>query len=385
MVPVKRILVPTDFSETSDAALKYGIGLAQAFSAQLYLLHVPKTGVNFEADFPMVQFETAPQERLETLVGEQEARQLRPEYALRIGAPSDEIVRYAGYREIDLIVMGTHGRSGMPHMLMGSVAEKVLRTAPCPVLTVRPPRGAAAKPEADAATAQTAPERPEALAAGGSRALHRVSRLRGTDVEGIDGYIGRVEGFYFDDAEWTIRYIVVNAGSWLTRHPVLISPEAVKRNWGLAGFNVALTRNQVRNSPEIDPQRVLLRQDEERVLGHFGHSLYWKANGRSGSTPNLCSTKEVAGDHIQASDGEIGHVDDFLIDEASWRVDYLVVDTSNWIGGKWVLIAPTTLEGIDWPNSKLLVGLTRDAVKHGPSIDAVTIAPGEDGPPFMIM
>ena len=274
MVPVKRILVPTDFSETSDAALKYGIGLAQAFSAQLYLLHVPKTGVNFEADFPMVQFETAPQERLETLVGEQEARQLRPEYALRIGAPSDEIVRYAGYREIDLIVMGTHGRSGMPHMLMGSVAEKVLRTAPCPVLTVRPPRGAAAKPEADAATAQTAPERPEALAAGGSRALHRVSRLRGTDVEGIDGYIGRVEGFYFDDAEWTIRYIVVNAGSWLTRHPVLISPEAVKRNWGLAGFNVALTRNQVRNSPEIDPQRVLLRQDEERVLGHFGHSLY---------------------------------------------------------------------------------------------------------------
>ena len=142
MIPVKRILVPTDFSETSDAALKYGIGLAQAFSAQLYLLHVPKTGVNFEADFPMVQFETAPQERLETLVGEQEARQLRPEYALRIGAPSDEIVRYAGYREIDLIVMGTHGRSGMPHMLMGSVAEKVLRTAPCPVLTVRPPRGA---------------------------------------------------------------------------------------------------------------------------------------------------------------------------------------------------------------------------------------------------
>ena len=141
MIAVKRILVPTDFSETSDAALKYGIGLAQAFSAQLYLLHVPgETGVNFEADFPMVQFENATQERLETLVSAQEAKQLRPEYALRIGAPSDEIVRYAGYREIDLIVMGTHGRSGVAHMLMGSVAEKVVRTAPCPVLTVRQPR-----------------------------------------------------------------------------------------------------------------------------------------------------------------------------------------------------------------------------------------------------
>ena len=215
--------------------------------------------------------------------------------------------------------------------------------------------------------------------------LHKVSRIRGTDVHAVDGHIGCVEEFYFDDAQWTIRYLVINTGSWLTRHPVLISPEAVKSNWGLAGFNVTLTREQVRNSPEIDPQRALSRQDEERVLGHFGHPLYWKANGRSGSTPNLCSTKEVIGDHIQASDGEIGHVDDFLIDEASWRVDYLVVDTSNWIGGKWVLIAPMTLKGIDWPNSKLRVGLTRDTVKHSPSIDSVTITPGEDGPPFIIM
>src|ERR1700730_5936191 len=202
-----------------------------------------------------------------------------------------------------------------------------------------------------------------------SRMLHRVSRIRGTDVHAVDGHIGSVEDFYLDEAQWTIRYLVVNTGSWLTRHPVLISPDAVKRNWGLAGFNVALTREQVRSSPEIDPQRALSRQDEERVLGHFGHPMYWKASGRSESTPNLCSTKNVAGDHIQASDGEIGHVDDFLINEASWHVDYLVVDTSNWIGGKWVLIAPMTLKGIDWPNSKLRVGLTRDAVKQSPSID----------------
>jgi nucleotide-binding universal stress UspA family protein len=143
MIAVKRILVPTDFSETSDAALLYGIGLAQAFGARLYLLHVPgESGVNFEADFPMVQFEDATRERLETLVSAQDIVRLRPEYALRLGAPSDQIVRYAGERDIDLIVMGTHGRSGVAHMVMGSVAEKVVRTAPCPVVTVRHPERA---------------------------------------------------------------------------------------------------------------------------------------------------------------------------------------------------------------------------------------------------
>jgi nucleotide-binding universal stress UspA family protein len=148
MIAVQRILVPTDFSETSDVALQYGIGLAQAFSAQLYLLHVPgKTGENFEADFPIGQFENAARERLETLVSPQEAKQLRPEYALRIGSPSDEIVRYADDRDIELIVMGTHGRSGVTHMLMGSVAEQVVRHAPCPVLTVRHPRRAFVRPD----------------------------------------------------------------------------------------------------------------------------------------------------------------------------------------------------------------------------------------------
>ena len=138
MLALKRILVPTDFSETSDAALNYGFGLVQTFSAQLYLLHVPgKTGENFEADFPMGQFEKMARERLELVASPEETKQLRPEYAMRIGVPADEIVRFASDRDIDLIVMGTHGRSGVTHMLMGSVAEKVVREAPCPVLMVR--------------------------------------------------------------------------------------------------------------------------------------------------------------------------------------------------------------------------------------------------------
>ena len=216
--------------------------------------------------------------------------------------------------------------------------------------------------------------------------LHKVGSIRGTDVHATDGYIGRVEEFYFDDAQWTIRYLAVNTNSWLQRrHPVLISPAAVASDWGRAGFNLTLTREQVRNSPEIDLTRVPSREEEIGVLGHFGHPLYWKANGQNGSTPNLCATKDLIGDHIQARDGEIGHIDDVLIDEASWRVDYLVVDTSNWIGGKWVAIVPQVLRSIDWEAGTVEVSITRDAVKQSPPMDSMPVPSAETMPPFMLM
>jgi universal stress protein A len=153
MTAAKSILVPTDFSETSDVALHYAIFMAQALGAQLSLLHVPgRTGENFEANFPVGRFETAARERLSALLSEEEIARLRPEYALRIGTPADEIVRYADARDVDLIVMGTHGRSGVAHLLMGSVAEHVVRTAPCPVLLVRRPKRASVKPQVAAST-----------------------------------------------------------------------------------------------------------------------------------------------------------------------------------------------------------------------------------------
>ena len=142
---VKSILVPTDFSETSDAAIHYATQLALTLGARLALVHVPgKTGEHFEADFPHGKFETATRERLSSFLTKEELERLRPEYALRIGAPAEEIVRYADLCEADLIIMGTHGRSGIAHVLMGSVAEQVVRTASCPVLLVRAPRPVAA-------------------------------------------------------------------------------------------------------------------------------------------------------------------------------------------------------------------------------------------------
>jgi nucleotide-binding universal stress UspA family protein len=165
---VKSILVPTDFSEASDAALQYATGLAQTFGAQLYLLHVPgKTGENLETNFPVGRFETVVRERLGTFLSPEALTQLRPEYASRIGTPAEEIVRYADARDIELIVMGTHGRSGVAHLVMGSVAEHVVRTAPCPVLLVRHSKGAFVKAQAaapvTAATRTAAPVSPALL------------------------------------------------------------------------------------------------------------------------------------------------------------------------------------------------------------------------------
>ncbi len=141
---VKSILLPTDFSPTSEAALHYATEMALTLGARLYLIHVPgKTGEHFEANFPHGQFEAAARRGLSSFLTTEQIGQLRPEYAVRVGVPAEEIVRYAEVAEIDLIIMGTHGRTGLAHALMGSVAEQVVRTAPCPVLLVRAPKGAA--------------------------------------------------------------------------------------------------------------------------------------------------------------------------------------------------------------------------------------------------
>jgi nucleotide-binding universal stress UspA family protein len=143
MIELRRILVPTDFSETSAAALRYGVELARRFTARLYLLHVPdRPGDAAGAEYPIGLFETmqnAAHDELRQLLTAREVRELQPACAMRIGLPADEIVRHALDHDVDLIVMGTHGREGISRVLLGSVAEKVVRRAPCPVLTVHYP------------------------------------------------------------------------------------------------------------------------------------------------------------------------------------------------------------------------------------------------------
>ena len=143
MINLKRILVPTDFSTTSEAALSYGIALTRAFNAKLVLLNVPAhPGSAAEAEYPIGIYETmqnAASQRLGDLLSREEITELKPEYVMLIGHPADEIVKFAESHAIDLIVMGTHGREGVARVLIGSVAETVVRRATCPVLTIHYP------------------------------------------------------------------------------------------------------------------------------------------------------------------------------------------------------------------------------------------------------
>lgn len=141
MIGWQRILVPIDFSETSDSAVQHGLELARTFHCALILLHVgDKAAADVETEFPLGldgSMLDAHRERLLKVLTPAEQAQMHPEFVVASGSPAAEIVRCAAEREVDLIVMGTHGRSGVGHVLLGSVAEKVVRTAPCPVLVVR--------------------------------------------------------------------------------------------------------------------------------------------------------------------------------------------------------------------------------------------------------
>lgn len=146
---VARILVPTDFSETADAALQYAKVLAGQLGASLHLLHVfsnPYQVAAYAPDvyapLPLSMREQAiedARECLQTRLNSGEEERFRGTRAIVTGLTSPQIVKYAGENAIDLIVMGTHGRRGIAHLLLGSVAEHVVRTAACPVLTVRDP------------------------------------------------------------------------------------------------------------------------------------------------------------------------------------------------------------------------------------------------------
>jgi universal stress protein A len=147
MIELKRILVPTDFSKHSHNAMKYAAALAEKFQSEIYLLHVVQDLSLFLPDAisgtppylpPTEQMLAAVRESLDRLAREQ-LDKLTVQRLVREGAPFYEIIACARENDVDLIIMGTHGRGLLAHVLMGSVAEKVVRKAPCPVLTVRHP------------------------------------------------------------------------------------------------------------------------------------------------------------------------------------------------------------------------------------------------------
>jgi len=222
--------------------------------------------------------------------------------------------------------------------------------------------------------------------------LRRTKDLYQYTIAAFDTDIGTVCDFYFDDSRWTIRYIVVRTGVMLLGRKVLISPVALRHPaWSPLHIHVNLTWEQVKNSPNIDLHKPVSRQHESEHHEHYGLPSYWEGTDVWGSWPNpkalaeapqsspnmetkalpndthLRSTREVTGYHIKATDGEIGHLEDFLFDDETWEIRYAVVDTKNWWPGKKVLLRPQWLKRVNWEEREIFASMSRETIRTNPA------------------
>lgn len=225
--------------------------------------------------------------------------------------------------------------------------------------------------------------------------LYSARDLRGYSIQATDGDIGEIYDVYFDDESWTVRYVVVETGNWLFNRRVLLSPASFGRpDQEKDSFPVSLTRQQVQDSPDVDLEKPISRTKEHELHTYYGWPAYWVGGGpiMPGAAPiitdvdqeqtesvavaqeqevetHLRSAREVSGYRIQASDGEIGHVQDFILDDETWDIRYVVVDTRNWWMGKEVLVAPQWIQGVDWDLQKVFVDLTRESIRNSPEYE----------------
>jgi sporulation protein YlmC with PRC-barrel domain len=216
--------------------------------------------------------------------------------------------------------------------------------------------------------------------------LSNIKKLIGCRILAIDGECGRVRDVYFDDDQWKVRYLVVDPNGWFGEQSVLIPPSAVlSLDWETRAVAVRLTRRQVESSPDIDTHKPVSRQQE---AAYWPYATYWgwgampvimppdadveerRRTDHAGGDAHLRSSRAVQGYHVQASNDSIGHVADFLFDEATWGICYLIVDTRNWLPGKHVLVSPRWVRAVKWSEREFRVALTRREIEEGPEYDA---------------
>lgn len=223
--------------------------------------------------------------------------------------------------------------------------------------------------------------------------LIKAKILVGYQLDSLDGKIGKVKEFYFDDLHWTIRYLIAETGSWLAERQVLISPHAlIHVNKNERNIAVDLSQKQIENSPPLDSDKPISHQFEQAYYGYYGYPAYWfgpfnwgvypyfvrnsgvhiseqlkkQTQRDKGWNPHLRSTHDLNGHHIQALDGELGHVEDIIIDDVTWAIRYLVVSTHNWWPGKKVLVSPLWIKRVSWDERKVFANLTRESIKQSP-------------------
>jgi uncharacterized protein YrrD len=234
-----------------------------------------------------------------------------------------------------------------------------------------------------------------------------VNSLIGNSVDAIDGDIGRVEDVYFDDSTWVVRYLIIKTGHWLSCRKVLMSTHALVKNiCGSGIFQVSLTKAQVHTSPDIDTDQPVYRQQEIELHRHYAWQNYWELgyytggllpsvdtqdtakeklnkpdnNGKqSRYNQRLRSSNKIAGYTIHATDGDIGHISDFIIDNETWEIVYFVVDTHHWFGGKEVLVPVKHITEVQWEDSTVYVNISMDAIKESTAFKKTRVGHSESG------
>lgn len=220
--------------------------------------------------------------------------------------------------------------------------------------------------------------------------LWNARKLETAEVRARDGAVGQVDDLLFDDATWTVRYVVVDTGTWLAGRRVLLAPHAINVHaTETACVSVNLTQEQIRTSPEADTGPVT-RAHEARLHEHYRWPAYWAPThtpfasdaipppaaferpaprvppAEVGRDPHLRSARHVRGYRLAATDGAIGVAEDFLIEPRSWRIVFLIVDTNGWLPGGKVLLEPHTVERVSWTDAKIFVNEERAVVKTHP-------------------
>lgn len=226
--------------------------------------------------------------------------------------------------------------------------------------------------------------------------LHTAKTLRAFSVDATDGRLGSVTDVLFDDAAWVVRYLVVDTGKWLRRRELLISPHSVRTvDEPAEQVALSLTRARIEESPPLEAHPPVSRRREAAYFDYFGYPYYWGSTGSIGVSPppvitsehqaalddrvsaeqaeaaergdeHLRSAVEVAGYSVAATDGELGHVHDLLIRDATWIIDYLVVDTKNWWADNLVVIPPDWISDVAWARRQITVSVAREAIRSSP-------------------
>ncbi|WP_026632455.1 PRC-barrel domain containing protein [Dyadobacter alkalitolerans] len=216
-----------------------------------------------------------------------------------------------------------------------------------------------------------------------------VKGITGFSIGAIDGEMGVVKEIYFEDHTWTVRYLIVKTGNFLKDKLILVSTQALLApDWDNELFPTNLSMDQIINSPDIDTDKPVYRQQEIKLYEHFPWDIYWamgiipmedsveiaisekEKEISAKANPHLRSSEKVTGYSLHATDGELGHIDDLIIETDSWKITSVVVKTGNWFSGKEILMPTEWILEIDWLSSTFAVDATVEQVQQCEPFDA---------------